>query len=92
MHKTQTPNLVGRQARREANEQVSVLLLGAETDVMIVLCECGSADCDAELTLQREAYRRIRLKGSLFVVHDGHEDEAARVVSRTDGFAIVDAA
>ncbi len=92
MHETQTPNLVARHARREANEQVSVALLGAETDVMTVLCECGSDDCGAEMTLQREAYRRIRLKRTLFVVRNGHEDEAARVISRTDAFAIVDAA
>ena len=92
MHETQTQNLVGRAARRELNEQVSVALIGAETDVMTLLCECGSEGCGAELTLQREAYRRIRLKGTLFVVRNGHEGEAARVISRTDAFAIVDGA
>jgi hypothetical protein len=59
---------------------------------MTVQCECGSADCDAKVTLQREAYRRIRLTGTLSVVRNEHEDEAARVISRTDTFAIVDAA
>ena len=67
-------------------------LLGAETRVMSVLCECGSGDCDAEMTLHSEAYRSIRLKGTLFVVRNGHEDESARVVARTEAFAIVDAA
>jgi hypothetical protein len=92
LHETQTTNLLWRAARRELNEQLSVALLGAETEVMTVLCECGSDDCSAEMTLQREAYRRIRLKGTLFVVRNGHEDEAARVISRTDAFAIVDCA
>jgi hypothetical protein len=87
-----SPNLLARAARRELNEQVSMGLLGAETDVMTVLCECGSGDCDAEMTLQREAYGRIRLKRTLFVVRNGHEDEAARVIARTEAFAIVDAA
>ena len=92
MGETETPSLGARHARREANEQVLVAIVGAETDVMTVLCECGSDDCDAEMTLQREAYRRIRLKGSLLVVRKGHEGEAARVISRTDAFAIVHAA
>ena len=92
MHEAQTPNVGARYARREANEQVSVALLGAETDVVTVFCECGSHDCNAEMTLQREAYRRIRLKGTFFVVRNGHEGDAARVISRTDAFAIVDAA
>jgi len=92
LHETLTPNVLARYARREANEQVSVALLGAETDVVTLRCECGSDDCNAELTVQREAYRRIRLKGTMFVVRNGHEDEAARVISRTGVFAIVDAA
>lgn len=92
MHETQTPNLVARAARRDVNEQVSVALLGAETDVMTVLCECGSDDCGAEVTLPREAYRSIRLKGTLFVVRTGHEHTSARVISRNGAFAIVDAA
>jgi hypothetical protein len=45
-----------------------------------------------KVTLQREAYRRIRLTGTLSVVRNGYEDEAARVISRPDTFAIVDAA
>ena len=92
LHETQTPDLLARAARREVNEQVSVALLGAETDVMTVLCECGSDDCGAEVTLPREAYRSIRLKGNLFVVRIGHEPVSARVISRNHAFAIVDAA
>ena len=92
MHETQTANLLGRAARREVNEQVSMGLLGADTDVMTVLCECGSGDCGAEVTLPREAYRRIRLKRTLFVVRIGHEPASARVISRNGVFAIVDAA
>ena len=65
-------------------------LLGAETDVMSVLCECGD-DCDEEMTLSRDAYRSIRLKGNLFVVRIGHEPTSARVISRNHVFAIVDA-
>lgn len=47
-------------------------LLGADRDVMSVLCECGSDDCDEEMTLPREAYRNIRLNGNLFVVRIGY--------------------
>jgi hypothetical protein len=90
LHEAQTPNFLARHARREVNEQFSVALLGAETDVMTVLCECGSEDCDAEMTMQRRAYRKIRLKGTLFVVHTGHEHTAARVISRNGAFVIVD--
>lgn len=90
MHETRTPNLLARYARREANERVSLALLGAvETDVMTVLCECGSDDCDAEI-FQREAYRNIRLKRTFFVVRTGHEHTSARVISRNGAFAIVD--
>ena len=92
LHETQIPNLVARGARREVNEQLSMALLGAETDVMSVLCECGSDDCDEEMTLPRDAYRNIRLKGNLFVVRIGHEPASARVISRNHAFVIVDAA
>ena len=91
MHETQTPNLMARAARREVNELVSMALLGAETHVMSVLCECGNDDCGAEVTLPREAFRSIRLKG-LFVVRIGHEPASARVISRNHAFVIVDAA
>jgi hypothetical protein len=87
-----TPNFLARASRREVNEQVSMELLGAEKDLMTVLCECGGGDCDAEMSLHPEAYRSIRLKGTLFVVRNGHEDESGRVVARTEAFAIVDAA
>lgn len=92
LHETQTPRLVARDARREVNAQVAMGLFGAETDVMSALCECGSDDCDAEVTLPREAYRSIRLKGTLFVVRIGHEPASVRVISRNHAFAIVDAA
>ena len=92
MHETQTPNLMARAARREVNELVSMALLGAETHVMSVLCECGNDDCGAEVTLPREAFRSIRLKGTLFVVRSGHEPSSGRVISRNGAFAIVDAA
>jgi hypothetical protein len=87
----QTPSPGARYARRKANEQAAVVLLAAEvrTDVMTVQCECGSDDCEAEITLQREAFRNIRLKGTLFVVRRGHEDTSAPVVSRNDEFSIV---
>jgi hypothetical protein len=86
-----TPNFLARASRREVNEQVSMGLLGAETDEMTVQCECGNGDCDAEMTLHPEAYRSIRLKG-LFVVRIGHEPASARVISRNHAFVIVDAA
>jgi hypothetical protein len=90
LHETRTPNLLARHASREANERISVALLGTETDVMTVRCECGSDDCDAEMTLQREAYRNIRLKRTFFVVRTGHEQTSARVIARNGAFAIVD--
>jgi hypothetical protein len=90
LHEPQTPNLLARDARREANEEISVTLLGADTEVMSVLCECGCDDCDAEMSLPRDAYRNIRIKGNLFVVRIGHEPASARVISRNHAFAIVD--
>ena len=83
------PDLLARQERRAANEQVALALIGGGTDVMTVLCECGHQACDAEMTLQRTAYRKIRLKGSLFVVRSGHE-HSARIVARNGPFAIVE--
>ena len=75
---------------RNANEQVAAALLGADADVMTVLCECGRAGCQTEITMNRAAYHSISLKGTLLVLRNGHEDTAARVVSRNGAFVIVD--
>lgn len=76
---------------REANEQLSLSLLGTEAVDLTLECECGGPDCRDELTLTRNAYRRISRGGRLFVVREGHELLDGRVVQRNGTFVVVDA-
>ena len=80
-----------RAEARQANEQTSLSLLGTTSTSVTLECECGDPDCTAELTLTRNAYRRISRGGRLFVVRDGHELLDGRVVQRNGAFVVVDA-
>ena len=77
---------------RDVNERIEEL---AETfdlkDELLVLCECGSVECDERITISEEAYETLRLIPTHFAVAPGHEIPAVeRVVERFDGYVVVE--
>jgi hypothetical protein len=66
--------------------------LGTKAASVSVFCECGQAECAAELTLSRTAYRNVRRQPEWFLVQDGHQQpELQRVVHMHDDFLVVEA-
>ena len=54
------------------------------------ICECGRANCVAQVRLTIAEYEAVRADASCFVVKPGHElDDVERVVERTERFAVV---
>jgi hypothetical protein len=77
---------------RDVNERIEEL---AETfdlkDELLVLCECGSVECDVRIALSEEAYERLRRIPTHFAVAAGHEIPAVeRVVERSAGYVVVE--
>lgn len=50
---------------RELNDQIRE---GANLDVSIFVCECGSEDCTSTVALSLEEFKRIRSNSTWFVV------------------------
>src|SRR5579862_4605819 len=55
-----------------------------------VKCAFGAIECTEQITLTPEEYERVRADPTSFVLVPGHEmPDVERVVSRSDGFVIV---
>jgi hypothetical protein len=79
-----------RAANREIELANRELGEGPDSE-MEALCECGSAQCDAMVTLTMAEYERAHSQADRFVVLPGHEDPAIEhVVERRDGYLVVD--
>lgn len=80
---------------REVNERIhdvgqglQVLPDDGELDFR---CECGQPECNEFVHLTPSEYERVRADNDRFVVVPGHENpELERVVSRGDGYIVVD--
>jgi hypothetical protein len=79
---------------RDANEQIRAKAdeYGAPVERVPFLCECPRPDCTAILRLTISEYSDVRANpGHFFVVpdHEAAESAVGRVVSRRDGYVIV---
>ena len=77
---------------RSVNEQIQGLsaTLSTATDVMGIVCECGTRSCTERISVGPEEYGRIREDPTLFFVKPGHDlPEAETVVEKTDSYWIV---
>lgn len=74
---------------RGANDEAVVAALDEEA--VTILCECGQAGCDDQLTVNRQWFHGIRRHPSWSIVCDGHEvPEVSRVVQQRGSIAIVE--
>jgi CheY-like chemotaxis protein len=59
--------------------------------VLGVVCECGDAACEAELTMTCRDYETLRVHPARFAVLPGHEiADAETVVEREQGYLVVE--
>jgi hypothetical protein len=77
---------------RQVNERVEEIndAFGTVTGVSEIMCECGSLECSAQLTVPREVYEQVRANPARFLISPGHEfPEAETVVERHEAYVIV---
>src|SRR5215207_4621185 len=83
------------QTFREANEQIRAKAdeYDAPLERIPFLCECPRADCTEIVRLTLAEYAGVRADRTHFLTLPGHEDAErplARVVSRENGYVIVE--
>jgi hypothetical protein len=80
---------------REVNERIGDL---QETDLgaygeMLIVCECGGAECTKRLSVSSEEYAQTREDSRTFIVLPGHVvPEVERVIRTGPGYEIVEKA
>jgi hypothetical protein len=77
---------------RQVNEQIRSLDHDAGTGerTMAVVCECGNANCAAQIEVPVAEYERARSDSLLYVVVPGHViPDVEEVVERAGGYAVV---
>lgn len=77
---------------REVNEQIDALnALGDDLPTFGIVCECGSHDCFAVLTVTKADYEAVRAQSDRFLIQPGHQiAEIEDVIERHAAFDVVD--
>jgi len=79
---------------REVNERVADVaghFVKIETSPVQFNCECGSADCTAQIELTLVEYEAVRAEATHFAVTPGHElPEIEQVVERHSTYFVVE--
>lgn len=74
---------------REVNERIE--WIAGDNEVVEFVCECSDTDCVSTVELKVDVYERVRSNSTWFFVRSGHDiPEIERVVSRSDGYAVVE--
>ena len=77
---------------REANERIEELnqTFATITDELVLVCECGYADCTEKISISPAEYEELRADSAHFAIVHGHEiPEVERVVAEREGYDIV---
>jgi hypothetical protein len=77
---------------REANERIEELNRTFEplTGELILVCECGNADCVEKISMTAPAYQELRSEATHFAIVPGHEiSDVESVVERREGYHVV---
>ena len=87
-------SVVHQALRREVNERISHVngrLHLAEDERMDVMCECVHGGCTGMVSVSIAAYEQVRRFPTRFFVTAGHEElESERVVSKREGYVVVE--
>jgi len=76
---------------RLVNEQVAALnaAFAEVTDTFAIACECADSTCVQMLSIEPDAYERVRATPRQFAVLRGHALPAETVVREGDGYVVV---
>jgi hypothetical protein len=77
---------------RQVNEQIEGLneTFAELTDRMIIVCECGDAECIEQIEITRHEYEALRSDPALFAVKPGHiQPDVEDVVANRGGYEVV---
>ena len=78
---------------REANERIRSVADGSEMERIPFLCECPVEDCVEIVQLTRPEYAAVRKDSQRFMTavgHEGAEEPVGEVVSRYDGYVVIE--
>ena len=79
-------------AFREANERIEGmnLALSQLSEKIMIVCECGNAECVEQIEISLGEYEEIRSDPTYFAVVQGHEDPSVdTVVAEHDEYSVV---
>ena len=72
----------------DVNERIEYVAEGATSEFV---CECSNPECISTIELTVVEYERVRSNPTWFVIKTDHDlAQSERVVSRDDGFAVVE--
>jgi hypothetical protein len=77
---------------REANERIEELnkTFATLTDQLVLVCECGYADCAEKISMTVEEYEELRSNSAHFAIVHGHEiPDVESVVAEREGYDVV---
>jgi hypothetical protein len=77
---------------REANERIEELnqTFATLTQKLVLVCECGDAQCVEKISISPEAYEDLRADAALFAIVPGHEiPDVEQVVAQREGYDVV---
>ena len=77
---------------REANERIEELnkTFATLTDKLVLVCECGFADCVEKISMTVEEYEELRANSAHFAIVHGHEiPDVESVVAEREGYDVV---
>ena len=77
---------------REATERIEELnqTFATLTDELVLVCECGYADCTEKLSISTAEYEELRADPAQFAIVHGHDiPDVERVVAEREGYDVV---
>jgi hypothetical protein len=77
---------------REANERIEELnqTFATLTDELVLVCECGYADCTEKISMSPAEYEELRADAAHFAIVHGHEIlDVEHVVAVREGYEVV---
>lgn len=77
---------------REANERIEELnrTFATLTDELVLVCECGYADCTEKISMSVSEYEELRADSAHFAIVHGHEiPDVEHVVAQREGYDVV---
>ena len=77
---------------REANERIEELnqTFATLTDELVLVCECGYADCTDKISMGADEYEELRTDAAHFAIVHGHDiPDVEQVVMEREGYDVV---